>query len=61
MTIRKQPTVAELAARHTQHEVPANIPAPRPGLPLSGLSGPSGIRTGGSIDAWNRKLRLLDF
>lgn len=40
----KQPTREELAARHHQTEVPANIPAAPIGLPLPGVSGPNGIR-----------------
>jgi hypothetical protein len=56
-----QPSAKELASRHTQTEAPANIPAPStPARGLPGVSGPGGVRTG-SVDAWTRKLRLLDF
>jgi hypothetical protein len=57
-----QPTRQELAARHTQHEVAANVPAPRslaPGVP--GVSGPNGVRqaSGGTTTGWNGKLSGL--
>lgn len=62
MTIKKQPTVAELAARHTQREVPANIPAPKTvGPPVPGVPGPNGIRVAPADSTdWRSHMRQGD-
>ncbi|MGH9642362.1 MAG: hypothetical protein ACRD3Q_08035 [Terriglobales bacterium] len=57
-----QPSVEELAARHHQREAPANIPAPiTPGLPLSGPTGPNGVRVPVNTTGtgWNGSLEGL--
>jgi hypothetical protein len=52
-----QPSVEELASRHHQTEVPANIPAPPPGLPLPGVSGASGVRVPPYSNDWRDRVR----
>jgi hypothetical protein len=58
---KRQPTRAELAARHHQHEAPANVLVPRSlALGIPGISGPSGVRVG-EVDSYMRRLWLMDF
>jgi len=55
--IKGQPSAEELASRHTQSEMPANMPAPHPGLPLPGISGPNGIRAPTEGGDWRERVR----
>jgi hypothetical protein len=55
--VNGQPSAKQLAARHQQREAPANVPAPRPGLPLGGVSGPSGVRIAVNSGDWRERVR----
>jgi hypothetical protein len=55
--LQGQPTVAELVARHDHREPTATIQVPNRGLPLPGVSGPSGIRVAPNSGDWFERVR----